>query len=200
MLKYADWLNEKWSGDHAKELGIDKKGNWSEIDPNEFPELADEFFDLIKIAYREIGGHAKIKSPKDVFADKEWTWWDIVDLHDTPDVDLICFGKHSRYGIKFAGVGHDGSKIAKREYLDKRGEDLSKLGFFGEVSDKLAEILLKKYKVPSVKTKEQVEQVLGKEIEWHGEHPQGNMPGEGWYSRKIGGKMHTKILVGNPGV
>jgi hypothetical protein len=39
----------------------------------------------------------------------------------------------------------------------------------------------------------------GKEITWHGaENPEGdNMGASGWYTRKIGGVPHAKIIVGN---
>ncbi len=33
---------------------------------------------------------------------------------------------------------------------------------------------------------------------WHGEHPEGKFPGtKGWYTRKIGGIPHAKIIVGD---
>ena len=35
-----------------------------------------------------------------------------------------------------------------------------------------------------------------KETTWHGEHPKGTYPGNGWYTRKIGGKQVTKTLIG----
>ena len=200
LLNYKDFINEKYSGDHAKELGIDS-GQWVQIDPSEHPELSKEFFDLLKVAYTEVGGHVKIKSPKDVFSDKDWTYWKGIDIHDSPDVDLIVFGKETPFGIKTAGVGHDGKKDSRKEFLKQKAMDLSTMGYYSEVSDKLAEILLKKYKVPQVTSEAEIEKILkGKEFEFHGKHPQGNMPGDGWYSRKIGGKTHTKIMVGNPSV
>jgi len=41
--------------------------------------------------------------------------------------------------------------------------------------------------------------VLGHEVVWLGEHPEGIYPGyDGWYSRRIGGSEETKILLGIP--
>ena len=44
------------------------------------------------------------------------------------------FGKKTKFGIKYAGVGHDGSKEAKTEYLNQRGKDLKELGYYVELS------------------------------------------------------------------
>lgn len=180
-----------------------KKGKWIKFDPKklspeERDELAKEFIELISTAYAPIGGHVKFKSVDDVFADKEIEFWQAVDLHGDPDVDLIVFGKDSKHGIKFTGVGHDGEKDSKKIYLDSKAKDLSKPGFYNEVSGKIAEIMMGKYNVPSVDTQEKVEKVLGKKIEWHGKHPDGVTPGDGWYTRKIAGHPHTKILLGKP--
>jgi hypothetical protein len=190
------YIQEKYSAT----LGL-KRGKWEEINPKVHRELQDEFFELINIAYSAIGGHSKINKPSDVFADKDWNFWKIIDVVDDPAADIVVFGKKNRYGIKYAGVGHDGSREAKREYLDARGKDLKLKGYYGEVSLKFAEILLKKYNVPTVDNKEDVERVTGKSIEWHGEHPTDkSMPGKGWYTRTIGGHSHIKIMVGRPKV
>lgn len=177
-----------------------KRGQWSKIDPKKDKELEGHFYNLISTAYSEIGGHVKVKNPKDVFAYKDWTFWKGVDLHGSPDLDLIVWGKNTKYGVKFAGVGHDGEKDSRKEYLNHKTEDLKKLGYYGEVSGKLAEILMIKYGVPVVVDEAEVEAAIGgKNIVWHGQHPKDNtIPGNGWYSRKIGGQMHTKILVGRP--
>ena len=190
-LLFEDYMNEFYPV---------KRGKWTQIDPVKDADLDDHFYDLINIAYAEIGGHVKIKKPEDVFADKEWTYWRGVDLHGAPDLDLIIWGKNTKYGVKFAGVGHDGERASRKEYLNHKGKDLKKMGFYGEVSGKLAEILLIKYGVPVVSDEAEVEAAIGgKNIKWHGQHPKDNtIPGNGWYSRKIGGQMHTKILVGRP--
>jgi hypothetical protein len=192
---------QKYSGANAKKLGI-KRGKWVKIDPRKHPQLADEFFDLISVAYSTIGGHVKVQKPDDVFSDPDWAYWEGVDLHDSPDLDLIIWGQNTKYGIKFSGVGHDGKKDSKRAYLKHKVKDLRMVGFYGEVSGKLAAILLNKYKLHHVMDEEKVKKILnGKNIIWHGKHPTDpNMGGEGWYSRKLGGKLHPKIIIGNPTV
>lgn len=189
---FEQFINERTSGEIFKP----KRNKVIKFDHTKYPELSGEFFDLISTAYAEIGGHAKIKSPDDVFADPDWNYWEGVDLHGSQDFDMIMFGKKTKFGVKYSGVGHDGTRDAKRSYITARGRDLQKLGFYIEVSGKIAEILLNAYDVPVVTDQKEVEKVLGKKLDWIG--TKDDMPGNGWYSRKLGGKMHDKILLGRP--
>jgi hypothetical protein len=189
---YEEFLAERSSG----EIFNPKRNVPVNFDPKKYPELAKEFFDLISIAYAEIGGHAKIKSPADVFSDPDWNYWVGIDIHKTNDFDILIFGQKTKYGIKFSGVGHDGEKDSKKFYLETRAKDLQKLGYYIEVSGKLAEILINKYNVPQVTDEKEVEKVLGKDINWIGK--KFGTSGDGWYSRKIGNEFHDKILVGRP--
>ena len=114
-------------------------------------------------------------------------------------LDLIMFGEKTSFGIKFTGVGHDGESDSKKAYLDSRGKALNTSGFYGEVSGKLAAILMGKYGATSVNNKEDVEKVLGKPVEWNGKNPEdASAKGDGWYTRDIGGTKHAKILLGKP--
>lgn len=195
ILSFSEFVNEKNSGEVLKP----KRGDWVKIDPKKHKELDDEFYDLIQTAYAAIGGHAKINKPEDVFKDKDWNYWQGSDIHNSPDLDIIIWGQKTKYGIKFSGVGHDGSKDAKKTYLNSRMKQLHQPGFYGEISGKLADILIGDKGVPTVDNEADVEKVLGKKVEWSGEHPTDpNMPGKGWYTRTIGGKKHPKILVGKP--
>jgi len=159
-------------------------------------ELKDEFFNLIQTAYAEIGGNIKVKTPDDVFKDTDWDYWEGEDLHGDKDFDIISFGKKTKYGIKFCGVGHDGEKESKREYLSLRAKSLKEIGNYIEVSGKLAAILIDKYKVPMVTDKKEIETILGKEIKWLGINK--DLPGDSWYSRKIAREDHEKIMLGRP--
>lgn len=194
-------LFEEFIDERSGEIFSPPRKKWLKINPKRHPELSNEFYELIKIAYSTIGGHKKVTTPSDVFKDPEWNYWEGVDIHDSPDFDVIIWGKKTKYGIKFSGVGHDGKKDSKKFYLNHKISDLNKNGFFGEVSDKLAAILIGKHNVPVVNSEADVEKVLGKNITWHGKHPTDpSMPGDGWYTRTLGGKPHTKILVGKPKV
>ena len=103
--------------------------------------------------------------------------------------------------FKLGIVGHDGSPAAIQKYLEVSAEKLTS-GAIGEMSGKIAHIMITRYGVPSVQTKEEVESLLGKPVEWLGKHPEekyANRYGpehEGWYTRIIGGKPHLKILLG----
>lgn len=189
---FEEFINKKSSG----ELFNPKRNKLIKFDATKYPELEGEFFDLISIAYAEIGGHAKIKSPKDVFSDPDWNYWEGIDIHGDNNFDMIMFGQKNKYGIKYSGVGHDGSSPAKRAYISARGKELQKLGYYIEVSGKIAQILLDKYDVPVVTDIKVIEKVLGKSVEFIGTKEA--MPGNGWYTRVLGGHKHDKILLGRP--
>lgn len=189
---FEQFIDEKSSG----EIFNPKRNKTIKFDANKYPELAGEFYNLISTAYAEIGGHAKIKSPDDVFSDPDWNYWEGVDIHGNNDFDMIMFGQKTKYGIKYSGVGHDGSSPAKRAYITARGTELQRLGFYIEVSGKIAEILLEKYGVPVVTDVNTIEKVLGKKVDFIGTIE--GMPGNGWYSRILGGRAHNKILLGRP--
>lgn len=196
LLNFKEFINEG-SGDILQP----PKGKWIQIDPRKHKELSGEFYDLIQTAYHEIGGHSKIKSQEDVFSDPDWNYWLGIDIHNSPDLDVIIWGQKTKYGIKFSGVGHDGEKDSKKKYLDHKIADLNKPGFYGEISGKLADILIGKHALPVVNDRAEVEKVLGKKVDWHGKNPEDpNAPGDGWYTRILGGHSHAKILVGKPKV
>lgn len=192
IKKYLEYLNEKSSG----QIFNPRRGEYEVINATDYPELSNEFFDLIQTAYYSIGGHTKIKSPNDVFEDPEWNYWAGIDIHGTNDFDIIIFGQKTNFGIKYSGAGHDGELDSRRKYMEEFGKKLNSYGYYAEVSDKLGEILVVKYNIPIVDNKEDVEYVLGKPVVWVGEI--NGKPGNGWYSRYIGGSLHTKLLVGKP--
>lgn len=174
-----------------------KRNKWFEVNPKYYDSAKDDFFNLIQTAYKEIGGHAKIKSSDDVFI-PDYNYWIAIDIDNDPDIDIVRGYKTTQFGYKSVVVGHDGSKQAKDEYIQKQVKDLKTKGMYAEVSHKLAALLIDKYKVHVVTNPHSIQAVIGKPIEFHGNHPDGNMPGDGWYTRKIGGGSLTKILVGMP--
>lgn len=200
MIKLTTILNSVLQERSQDVLPL-KKNKWILFNPRKYKEeLKDELFDLIYNAYESIGGHAKIKTSDDVFSDPDWTYWSGNDIDEDPELDVIIFGQKTPFGIKLSGVGHDGEKESKKSFLARQSAELNLKGHFAEVSEKLAEILLKQ-NVPVVNDQETVEKILGKSVQWLGKHPKDpSMPGNGWYSRKIGGVEHEKILVGKPKV
>jgi hypothetical protein len=177
-----------------------RKNKWYSLSLSDLkrdPELAGEFYELIKTAYAPIGGHVKIRSGKDILGG-EAQLFQAVDLDDDPDVDAITFAKKKPAGIKTTGMGHDGSRKAKNAALSHMADRL-KTKVYAEVSDAMAHIMLTRYGLEPIEDAEKVQKVLGpsRPIEWVGAHPSGKYKGKnGWYYRKIGGSRHLKTMIG----
>lgn len=162
------------------------------FDASKHPEIAEEIFNLISTAYNRLGGHAKIRTPNDLVNNPKLTYWQGTDIHDTEDFDVILFGKDTIHGVKLTGGGHDGVDNSKRLFIQQFAEKLQTSGHYAEVSGKLADIMINKYKVPIVKDYDVVEKLLkNKKI---------TPLRDGVYSRQIGGREHEKIIVGKPKV
>ena len=219
LKNYEQFINESETAQAETEFNIAKevkakKNQWTKIEIPKDADLKDkyenELFKLISSAYKTLGGYAKISKPDDVFADTTWDIWKGIDIDQDPNFDIIIWGETTPYGIKSCGVGHDGEEASRKGYLQVKADefkDVSK-NYYGEVSDKLAAILINKYGVPVIEEEEKVREVVGKEkvMEFTGQHPdvasgkstEKDCPGKGWYKRKIAGHEHWKILVGNP--
>jgi len=173
-------------------------------DPSE-RDLDDQIFDLIQTAYAEVElspgtyGNAKIRKPEDLPG--SYTVMQAAELDGDDDPDYFRGGKMRGDRYKLGIVGHDGSPTAIQKYLEVSAEKL-KSSAIGEMSGKIAHIMITRYDVPSVQTKEEVEAYLGKPVEWVGEHPEKKYADRygpehtGWYTRIIGGSPHLKILLG----
>lgn len=199
--KWKNFINEKVWADYEE-----PKGQWKDVplsdlehDPDEY-DLTDEMYNLIATAYAKIGGHVNIKGPADV-PDK-YDQWSAVDLDGDPEPDALRVASTKPAGTKLTVSGHDGTRIAKNAYTDKTADMLNKDGYFAEMSDAIAHIMITRYNIESVNDKETVEKVLGKSVDWVGPHPEGKYPEHtGWYVRKLSGKVsHMKIMLGKPKV
>lgn len=206
-LLEARLSEKKWADFNAP------KGKVIDISPADFQDgesteerdLDDEIFDLIQTAYAEVElepgtyGNAKVRKPTDLPAG--YTVMYAADIDDDPDPDYFRGGKIRNGRYKLGIVGHDGSKAAIQKYLEQSAEML-KAGAIAEMSGAIAHIMITRYGVPAVTSKEEVESLLGKPVEWVGVHPEekyASRYGEnyaGWYSRDIGGSSHMKILLG----
>jgi GNAT superfamily N-acetyltransferase len=151
-------------------------------------DLADEAFDLIDRAYAPIGGHAGMRDVPSMLAD-DADMYVMEDIDEDPQADVLQVYKTTDFGRKAVAVGQDGTKEARRRAVSLKIEDLDRPGYYGEVSGRIAEILLGAG-VPVVTDPEVVRMVLRKPIEW--------LNNGGWYRRMLGGHMHEKILVGRP--
>lgn len=196
MIKLKDILKEIDSVLNAP------KGTYVQVDdPQEKKRLAQNLFDLIQNAYKDIGGHHDFKSPSDVM-DPELEFWTASDIDSDPDVDVTMFGKKTPQGIKYTGIGHDGQKDNIKHMLKHRSAEMKKSGHYAEVSGDAFRVYVERGGVPVVEDEDTVRRVLGNkyEIEWHGKHPTDpSKKGNGWYSRMSGGgKKFTKTLIGVP--
>ena len=165
------------------------KNVWVDLDKEEQSEFADEIFDLIDNAYAPIGGHPNYKSPDNVVGSEGEAFYSAIDLDDDPDIDAIAVDKKRVGGLKSVAMGHDGTSDAKRAAINIQAIMLKKPGHYIEVSGKLLDIFKSKG-VPVVTDEEDIRRILkGKEIK---------MNDDGSYDRRIGGDLHTKVLMGNP--
>lgn len=164
-------------------------------------DIEQDIFDLINLSYKNLGGHVKIKSPSDI--GKEYPNWMVADINDNPEVDVARLSSPSPEtgGFKGGAVATDGSPEAKAKLYQMLKNFYSTPGNWSEVSGPMAGLLIKKLGLKPLSDEEKVRNILkNKEITWNGsENPEtgDNLGVSGWYTRKIGGKEHTKIIVGN---
>ena len=177
--------------------------------PDDERDLDDEIFDLIQNAYSDVpleaGGHGNIKvqSPSDLPGG--YTMMKGADIDGDPEPDYFRGGKMRGDRYKMGIVGHDGSQQAIDMYIEETAEGL-KAGDIAEMSGKIAHVMITRHGVPAVTSKEAVEAMLGKSVDWVGVHPDEKYASrygseyEGWYTRGIGGpgggEAHMKILLG----
>lgn len=188
MIKLIDLLLEEFP-----------KGKYIPLDGEEKKKAQQDLFDLIDNAYKDIGGHVKFQQPSDVM-DPELDFWRAADIDDDPELDVVYFGKKTPFGVKHTGFGHDGERANVKNLLIRKSGELNSPGNYVEVSGDAYRVFVDRGKVPIIDDEEKVRTVLGpkrsKELEWHGEHPKGAKPGNGWYTRTIGGKRLTKTMAG----
>ena len=179
MIKLLDLLNE-----------IDlPKNKWVDLSDEEKKEAKEVLFKLIDDAYKSIGGHPNYTSPNDVVDREGDAHYMVIDLDDDPEIDAVITFKDKPQGKKYASMGHDGSKAAKSQSINKIATDLKSQGFFIEVSGVLKDIMIAKGG-PQITDNNVIKAVLkGKDID---------LNDDGTYQRKIGNKTFTKALFGNP--
>ena len=86
----------------------------------------------------------------------KYTWLSASDLDGDADPDIFRGGKIKNGKLKLAIVGHDGSPAAIQKYKDETAE-LLQSGAIAEMSGAIAHIMITRYGVPAVTTKEEVE-------------------------------------------
>ena len=164
------------------------KKKWVTLSGAELDSYKEAILILIQNAYAPIGCHPNYNHSSDI-STKDAQAWELIDIDSDPDPDAVSVTKKKRAGTKFVGTGHDGTKDAKRAVIKHKVNLLKKKGYFIEVSGRMMDIMIGSGIAP-VKDLETVKAVLkGKDIKW--------LEG-GKYQRKIGGKVYTKMMFGNP--
>ena len=181
MIKLKDLIPE--------EAGAMPKGKWIQLSGKALDKFKEELIDLIRIAYKPIGGHSNYKQAADIVSGTEV--FHAVDLDDDPQPDALNIYKKKPAGMKSVGMGHDGSKKAKSSVIKNKVGKLKSKGWFAEVSGKMYDIMKAKG-VKTITDYDMVRQALkGKKI---------TPLKDGWYTRDIGGSTHKKIMIGFPKV
>ena len=166
-----------------------EKNSWEYLTDEEKSKFSKEIFDLINNAYAPIGGNPNYQSPSDVDGREGDANYLVIDFDDDPEFDAVVVDKTKSSGVKGAAMGHDGSKEARSLAVNFLAIMLKNKGHYIEVSGKIKDILIAKG-VPVVTDKETIQKVMkGKNIE---------MNDDGTYQRYLGGKKHTKTMMGNP--
>jgi len=161
--------------------------SWRPLSSAEIADDKEELFKLIDNAYAPLGGHPNVTSPDDIKSAGDN--YSVIDLDDDPEDDATVTYKNRAGGKKLVAMGHDGTKPARSAAVAKTVDDLSKKGYYIEVSGKILDILKAKG-VAIVDDEETVRKALkGKDIKWNG---------DGTYDRKLGAKIHTKVMMGKP--
>ena len=164
------------------------KKKWVKLSGAELDSYKEAILKLIQNAYAPIGGHPNYNHASYI-STKDAQALELIDIDSDPDPDAVSVTKKKRAGTKFVGTGHDGTKDAKRAVIKHKVNLLKKKGYFIEVSGRMMDIMIGSGIAP-VKDLETVKAVLkGKDIKW--------LEG-GKYQRKIGGKVYTKMMFGNP--
>ena len=165
------------------------ENNWRPLSSTEVTNSAEELFRMIDTAYAPLGGHPNARNTNDIKSAAQG--YEVIDLDDDPEDDAVIMTKQKAGGTKLVGMGHDGSKPARRAAVAKTVNDLNKNGYYIEVSGKILDILKAKG-VAIVDDEATVKAALkGKDIKWNG---------DGSYDRSLAGKIHTKVMMGKPNI
>lgn len=181
MIKLLKLLSE-----NTKSL---PKNKWVALSSSEVKAFEDEIFNLVNNAYKPIGGHPNFKSKSDVKSGADE--FIVIDLDGDADIDALAGVKKGSTGTKFVATGHDGEKASKSAAINHKVDKLKKSGYYIEVSGKMEDILRGKGLSPITDENIVRKTLKGKDINWLG---------NGYYQRKIGSQVFTKLMFGKPKV
>jgi hypothetical protein len=166
---------------------VKKKNRWMDsLERGDLADIKDNLYVLIDNSYVPLGGHPRIPNPAAVL-DPKTNYWAAADVDKDPQADSVIFGS-KRFGIKIAGIGHDGAG-GKKTVIQHLVKLLDRPGYWVEASDRLGEILAGK-NTPYLKNQKDVEKIFGS-VDWKE---------DGWYTRSLGGGKKTSVerVFGKP--
>lgn len=218
MKSFIQWL-ENFASHYG---GV--KNKWQVItakDVEEDPSIAEELFRLISQAYSKIGGHVSLRAPKDIIdalISGEMSFFKAIDVDEEPDPDALLGFKTRSHGKKaVVSALKPDNAAAKQNWLSYITQIHHSKGYYSEVSEALASVLLKPG-IPVIDDEKVVRSILNKDIEWYGKFPafeeqrlkereikQSTIEKfknfNGWYGRKLDdGNVHVKIMIGIPDI
>lgn len=168
-----------------------KKNQWIELSQSQKKQYAQNIFALIENAYKNLGGHPNYLSAKNVYTTEGNADYIAIDFDEDPYIDAVQIMKRKPSGRKLVATGQDGQKKSRKAVVEYISRVLKRPYFYAEVSGKLKDILVSNG-VPTITSPSKIRAIMkGKKIVVHR---------DGTYTRKIGGKNYTKMLVGVPNI
>ncbi len=163
--------------------------------------VSDSLIDMVRLSYAFMGGWKQIETPQGLKS--KFTHFYLADVDDDPDPDAGIFYTDWSGSRKASVIATDGGPESKLKIREMMTKFLSVKGSWVEVSGAPANVMIKKLGLPTIESEEEVRSLLKnlpqEDIEFVGRHPDPSITyGTGWYTRTIGSKRVTKIIVGNP--
>jgi len=198
-LLFENW--RKYLNEQNSKLG--SKNQYVDVDSNSQlgSEVEDDVVELVKTAYQKIGGFPGLETTSGL--KNSMTNYYLMDFDDDPEPDVGMLYYDAGDNKKASAVVHDGSKEARKIAPATMKSLLSKPGYWVEVSDAPAHILINKMGMKPVTDPELVKYLVnfgGKrdtELEWLGDTDTNKIGGSGWYKRKHKNGTIIKTVIGN---
>jgi len=167
-------------------------------------QYKEEVFKILQDSYAKIGGiHGDgFRSPDDMV--QNIPFWKMVRRNGK--IVAVAMYKDTN-GRKRVAIGTDGTEVGKAEIkkivasdFDRAYVEVSKASFYSMLKELGSSFLLK-----YVKVHDEVEKILGKQIDRNPPHPSDDFMkpvpefAPYMYAREIGGSKHVKLLFGTSG-
>jgi hypothetical protein len=201
MLKISSSKLKKIILEEMSKLGIknepkDIKSSFSSI-----KDLEDSLVDMLQNSYQFMGGWKGLETPEAL--KKRFTNFYLIDVDEDPEPDAGIYYTDWGGSKKASAIVSDESQDGKAAVRKLMKDFFGNPGSWIEVSGAPANIAIKKLGLEYVSSEKEIRALLKNlpqdDIEFRGKHPDPSVDyGDGWYTRTIGDKRVTKIIVGSP--